>query len=241
MLKFAICDDDIRICEKLQSIIEELCEAFEYDYNINVFYDGESILEDIKKSGNYDIIFLDIEMQSMTGIDVGRIIRDIYCDEKTKIVYVTAFKDYVFEAFNARPMNYIIKPLQKETVESIIIKAIGLIEKEKQVFNFKVGHHLYSTLLTDILYFESIQRKIKIVSTSKIEEFYGRMSDLIDMNLPNFIQIHRSYLINAEQIKEHTYSIVLMKNGQQLSIGQNRRKEVLEKITEYTLAKLKES
>ena len=239
-MNIAICDDDILTCKELQNIIENLYEDLDRSYSVNTFLDGETLIKDIDKCGSYDIIFLDIRMGAMTGIDAGKIIRDIYCDEKTKIIFVSALKDYVFEAFDARPMHFITKPITKEKVEAILLKAIKLVEKQKQIFKYKSGHHTCSILLSDILYFESILRMIRIVTTSEVKEFYGKISDLTDMNLNNFMQIHRSYLINATQIDEHTYSLVTMKNGQQLSISQNRRKEVMQKLTKLTISKLNE-
>jgi DNA-binding LytR/AlgR family response regulator len=240
VLKIAICDDDILACKVLQRIIEEICENIEYEYSIKVFPNGEAFIEDLKKSGNYNIVFLDIQMGAMNGIDVGKTIREVFFDEKAIIIYITALKEYVFDVFDTRPMHFVVKPIIKEKVEAIFKKALLLNEEQKQVFKYKVGHHHCSILLSDILYFESLSRKIRIYTTSSMIEFYGKMSDIIDMNLRDFLQIHRSYVVNSTQMKEHSYSAVSMKNGQQLSIGQSRRKEVMEILTNITISKLKE-
>ncbi len=241
MLKIAICDDDTLICHELRSIVQFVCEAIQYEYDIFTFSDGELLIKSLSESKSYDIIFMDVRMKKMNGIKAGRVIRDLHHDEKTKIIFVSAIKDYVFDAFDARPVNFIVKPISKDKVEKVLKKTIALIEEERGVFIYKSGHYNLSIYLSDIQYFESVLRKIKIVTSSKCEEYYGTMSDLLEMSLHNFIQIHRSYYVNISQIGEYKYTSVKMKNGHELSISQNKRSEVMEALTKITLSKLKES
>ncbi len=241
MLKIAICDDDTLICNELKSIVQALLESIQYEFDIFTFCDGESLIKNISESNSYDIIFLDVRMNKLNGIQTGKAIRNLFHDERTKIIFVSAIKDYVFEAFDARPVNFIVKPVSKDKVERILKKTIALIEEERGVFIYKSGHYNLSVYLSDIQYFESMLRKVRIVTSSKSEEYYGTMSDLLDMNLRNFIQIHRSYLINVSQIDQYKYTSMRMKNGHELNISQNKRSEVMEALTKITLSKLKES
>lgn len=240
MLKIAICDDDIFIRKELELIIQNYCEYLQYEYDVSSFCDAETLLKTISTFGNYDIIFLDIRLERMNGIEAGEIIRNVNHDERTKIIFISAIKDYVFDAFAARPLNYILKPLNKEKVERVIKKTIELIEEERGVFIYKSGHYKLSLYLSDIIYFESVLRKIQIITSTECKEFYGKISDLLEKNLYNFIQIHRSYLINADQVYKYTYTSVKMKNGHELSISQNRRSEVMESLTRLSISKLRE-
>lgn len=240
MLRIAICDDDIFICHELRSIIRMICEINEYEYTISVFTDGEFLIKSLSDSQHFDIIFLDVVMKKLSGIQTGKIIRDQYHDEKSKIIFISAIKDYVFEAFDARPVNYIIKPLDKDKVEAVLKKTLTLIEEERGVFVYKSGHFPITVYLSDIQYFESALRKIRIVTLAGSEEYYGTMSDLLEMNLHGFIQIHRSFLINTGQISEYKYTSVKMNNGDELSVSQNKKSEVMDILTKITLTKLKE-
>lgn len=240
MLKIAICDDDIVIRKELELIIQDYCEYLQYEYDVSSFCDAETLLKTISTFGNYDIIFLDIRLGRMNGIEAGKIIRNINHDERTKIIFISAIKDYVFDAFDARPLNYILKPINKDKVERELKKTIDLIEKERGVFIYKSGHNRLSLYLSDIIYFESILRKVRIITSSEFTEYYGKMSDLLEMSLHNFIQIHRSYLINADQVYKYTYTSIKMKNGHELSISQNKRTEVMESLTRFSISKLRE-
>lgn len=241
MLKIAICDDDALICKELKSIVQSLLESIQYDYKIFSFGDGESLLKNLSGANSYDIIFLDVRMKKINGIQTGKAIRNYFHDERTKIIFVSAIKDYVFEAFDARPVNFIVKPVSKEKVEKVLKKTIALIEEERGVFIYKSGYYNISVYLSDIQYFESMLRKVRIVTSTNSEEYYGTMSDVVDMNLRNFIQIHRSFLINVHQIDQYKYTSIRMKNGHELGISQNKRAEVMEALTKITLTKLKET
>ncbi len=241
MLKIAICDDEALICKELKSIIQGLLESIQYEYKIFTFGNGESLLKNISGLNNYDIIFLDVRMKKINGIQTGKAIRNYFHDNKTKIIFVSAIKDYVFEAFDARPVNFIVKPVSKEKVEKVLKKTIALIEEERGVFVYKSGHYNVSVYLSDIQYFESMLRKVRIVTSTTSEDYYGTLSDVAEMNLRNFIQIHRSFLINATQIDQYKYTSIRMKNGHELNISQNKRAEVMEALTKITLSKLKET
>ena len=240
MLRIAICDDDIFICHELRAVIRAICEINEYEYTISTFSDGESLIKSLDEAHRFDIIFLDIVMKKLSGIQVGKIIRDQYHDEKSKIIFISAIKDYVFEAFDARPVNYIIKPLDKDKVEAVFKKTLSLIEEERGVFVYKSGHFPITVYLSDIQYFESALRKIRIVTITGSEEYYGTMADLLAMNLQGFIQIHRSFLINTGQIREYKYTSIKMNNGDELVISQNKKAEVMDVLTKIALIKLKE-
>lgn len=105
-MKIAICDDEKEIRESLRNILEEYREPLE---QIDLYAGGEEFLECGK---SYDLLFLDIDMKGINGIETARKIR--LKDKKIKIVYVTAYKEYASQAFSVHAFGYLLKPIKKK-------------------------------------------------------------------------------------------------------------------------------
>ncbi|WP_353092917.1 response regulator [Tissierella praeacuta] len=87
MLRIAICDDESSICNQLEEILDMLEKGFSKKLQIDIFYSGEELCSYLSKDNYYDIIFLDIELKEMNGVEVGQVIRDKMLNETTQIIY----------------------------------------------------------------------------------------------------------------------------------------------------------
>lgn len=74
----------------------------------------------------------------LNGVEVGKKIRDQLCNETSQIVYISGKDSYAMELFDVRPLNFLIKPLQKEKIEVVVRKAIDLVDKGNQFFEFNI-------------------------------------------------------------------------------------------------------
>lgn len=236
MLRIAICDDDKIICRQLEDMLCEISEGIHQEVETEVYFSGEELCNFIFKGNSYDMIFLDIELYEINGVEVGRKIRNELNDEHTQIVYVSSKESYAMELFDVRPLNFIIKPIIKEKLESILLTGIKLLDKENRFFEYKNNNVSFSVPVNDILYFESNGRKVNIVLPEETKSFYGKLSMVEEqINNNDFIMIHKSYLINFNYCKEYTYEYVKMSNDEVLTISQNNRKTVREKIMQRKL------
>ena len=136
------------------------------------------------------------------------------------------------DLFNVRVTHFLVKPLTGEKVTSVLVKTIGLVMKNSFPFEYKIGKRVFVSSISDIIYFESIGKKIKIVTKKETREFYGSLSSIAKRNLTNFIQIHRSYLVNFTFIESYTYTKIYLNSGKLISIGSDRR----EKVSEYLIS-----
>lgn len=236
MLRIAICDDEEIICRQLEDMLFEMEKKINQEIETEVYYSGEELCNFLFKGNQYDIIFLDIELNQINGVEVGKKIREELKDELTQIVYISCKESYAMELFEVRPLNFIIKPFDKEKIEFVLIKAVKLLDKENNFFEYKNGNVTFSVPIKDILYFESHGRKVNMVLRDETKSFYGKLS-LVEEQINNkdFIMIHKSYLINFNFCLEYTYEYVKMSNQQVLTISQNNRKAVREKLMQRKL------
>lgn len=232
MLRIAICDDEKQVCSELKSILNEISENWDESFDISVFYTGEGLYDFISGGNRFDLIFLDIELYEINGVEIGRKIREELNDELTQIVYISAKDSYAMELFEIRPLNFLIKPLNMKKIEAVVKRAKKLMNTGNQYYLYKAGNVNFNVLISDILYFESSGRKVRIVlKDGQVKEHYGKLSEVEEkLNNSDFFSIHKSYLINYNHVTEYTYEYVKMSNSEILAISQNNRKAVREKL-----------
>lgn len=231
MLRIAICDDEKIICRQLEDILLKIEDIINQEVDVDVYYSGEELCNYLYSGNHYDLIFLDIELNEINGVEVGKRIRNELNDELTQIVFISGNESYAMELFEVRPLNFLIKPFDKAKIESVLLKALKLLDKENNFFEYKNGNINFSVNIKDVIYFESHGRKVNIVLSNEKKNFYGKLSTVEEqISNQDFIMIHKSYLINLNHCIEYTYEYVKMSNKEVLTISQNNRKSVREKL-----------
>lgn len=226
-MQIAICDDDKIICADIETILFKIASVLKITIDIEVFYTGEEIEKYLLSGINYDIIFLDIELQSTKGTKIGDTIRNKLRNENTFIIYISSKESYALSLFKTRPLDFLVKPITEKDIERVFLLALELSNRNNEYFEFKVGQKLHKTKIKDILYFESSNKKCCMVTIDGAIEFYAKLSDIIEqLNRTDFLAIHKSYLVNYQKIIEFQYDKVIMLNGVELPISQNRRKQI---------------
>lgn len=225
MFQIAICDDDRRFCSQLETMILNYYTS--YDIEIEIFESGESLCRRLQFNSFFDLIFLDIELVGINGVEIGLKIRNELLNETTQIVYVSWKEDYYKLLFEVRPNNFLLKPIVRENVICEIEKAKRLADKFNRFFIYKKSYDTYKVLAKDILYFESKDKKIRIVTINGEDFFYDRLKNVMDkLQGLTFYKIHKSYYINLSHVLVVKYDELQMTNGEILAISQSKRKEV---------------
>ncbi|ACA55604.1 LytR/AlgR family response regulator transcription factor [Clostridium botulinum] len=227
MFKVAICDDEPIICGDIENVLLNYQKYNFEEIEIEVFYSGEELCRYIEKGYSFDLIFLDIEMKTMNGVEVGKKIRQEMDDYITKIVYISGKDSYDRQLFDVQPMHFLSKPLNREKIIEDLHLAMKLLLKQRVVFSYKKGYEVLRIPIKNIIYFESFNRKIKIVTTKGEDMFYGTIDEIFSQIAKyQFIRIHRSYIINYIHVSRFKYDEVIMSSSSCLPIGQSRRSEV---------------
>lgn len=227
MYYIAVCDDEETVCSQIEHAILEygklLCEIIE----IEVYHSGEELYKFLKNGSYYDMIFLDIELKMLNGIELGIKIRDELKNESVQIIYVSAKEGYAMELFKVRPMDFIIKPINTEIIRKVFEKGMELSNRNCQYFYFKQGHTTMKEPIKNILYFESINRQVKMITLEEEIIFYGSLSDIyIKLERYRFFFSHKSFLVNYNYVIEFEYGQIIMSNKTILPISQSKRKSV---------------
>lgn len=225
MFQIAICDDDRKFCSQLETMILDYYNSG--DIEIEIFETGENLYRNLKNNKFYDLIFLDIELVGINGVEIGLKIRNELQNETTQIIYISWKEDYYKLLFEVRPNNFLLKPIVQKNVICEIEKAKRLADKFNKAFIYKKSYEIYKVLMKDILYFESKDKKIRIVTVNGEDFFYGRLEHVMDkLQGLTFYKIHKSYCVNLSHVVVFKYDELQMTNGEVLGISQSKRKEV---------------
>lgn len=182
----------------------------------------------------YDIIFLDIELESITGIEVGHYIREELHNDDSQIIYISSFTKYALELFQVRPMDFLIKPVKKERIIKSIETATKLLKKGEVCFQYKQGRDWNKIYIKDILYFKGKDREVEMITKDNVIIFYSSLEKVFEqLKNYNFFYAHKSFLINYFHVIEFFYDKLIMSNQDVIKIAQTRRREVREIQKEY--------
>lgn len=230
MYEIGICDDGENICASLEDMLMQCAKEKAFPINIQIWYTGEGLRDYLARGNHLDILFLDIELFQMTGIEVGEYIRNGLDNMGLQIIYISGKPSYAQSLFKTQPMDFLVKPITQSQINEAIETAVKIIKRKKERFAFRQGKDYYYMRLGDILYFESKGRKIKLVTLQDTYEFYGRLKEIAKSLSEDFVTIHKSYVINREHVLRYTYEMVELENGVMLAISQANRRQVREKI-----------
>ena len=224
MYRIAICDDEEIVCSQFEQVLEPY--IWEKKIDLDVFYSGEELIEVLAEGQHFDLIFLDIELCMMNGVEVGKYIRNKLGNENVQIVYISAKRQYAMELFETRPMNFLVKPVPNESIIEMLEKAMRLDGVFRSCFTFKRGSEIIRISYGSILYFESDNRKVTVYADNDRYELYGKLST-IEKDAPQFfLRIHQSYLVNTNKIRRWKPDSVLMDDSLSLPVSKKYRKRV---------------
>ena len=117
MYRIGICDDDKELCSGLEEQIYFIASELSIKADVAVWYSGESVLNDLHKGAQLDLIFLDIELVQADGILVGKFIRNEMEDIHTHIVYISSKQTYAMQLFKIQPLDFLVKPISSEQIK----------------------------------------------------------------------------------------------------------------------------
>ena len=238
MYRIGICDDDKELCSGLEEQIYHIAKELLVKVDIEVWYSGESILNDLKNGIQLDLIFLDIELVHENGISVGKFIRGEKEDIQTHIVYISSKQGYAMQLFKIQPLDFLIKPVSNEQLKEVFARSLKQKRSPDVYFEYQKGSSILRIPTRDIAYFMSMDKKIRLMTKNGEEDFYGKLKNILGKLPDDFVMIHQSYIINQQYVSEYSYESVKMADGTILSISKPYRKITRSRIKQYRRAEI---
>lgn len=190
-------------------------------------------IEAIKQlnNGDVDILFLDINMPSISGIDFLKAL-----PKQPYVIFTTAYREFAVDAFELDALDYLVKPISTGRFLKSMNKFLSLkethTEKPKDFIHIKADKKNYKIPLETILYIESLDNYIKIQTTNNCLICYESLTGIESkLSSDMFLRIHRSVIVNVSHIDYFTSSCIKL-NNKQFTIGRNYKEQVLNYLEE---------
>ncbi|MDE7251370.1 MAG: LytTR family DNA-binding domain-containing protein [Acetatifactor sp.] len=232
-MNIAICDDEKAIREQINELIEK--------ENLGVcpeHYDsGDSLLAAGKQ---FDIVFLDIQMDGTDGIETAKKLRErstLNGAEDTILIFITAIREYVFQAFDVAAFHYLLKPIEEDKFHEVFQRAKWELEKRKskrrETIFIKTRNRSFTLEKDSILYIESRAKKVAIHTAGEVIEAYASMNEMEGQLGESFYRCHRGYLVNMAYVAEYDSENITLNNGEYVYLAKEKYGEFVKAYMRY--------
>lgn len=225
-MKICICDDELNILDYIKNILMNV-----KDQSIIISFSNVDELQNEIKENDIDILFMDIKINDINGIDF--INQNKKYLKNTKLIYITGYDEYIEDTFVTDPIYVLRKPLKEDKIVNAYKKAIDKIKLEDVFILFKTAKETIRIKLNDILYIESKGRIIDIHTINGVKSIYYKLSDIEKEGSNQLERIHKSFLVNLNKIKIYKYNKLLLENEVELMISRTYQKSCKTKILSF--------
>lgn len=241
MLEIAICDDDKKDLDSTAGMLREILQSERVEYSLHTFATPAEMLE---QTEHMDIGILDIAMNEMDGIELGRKLRERFSE--AKLIYITSYEQYCMQAINkVHAYSFLCKPLEKDIMAEQVMELVREMQASEDNVEktfLKVTDSRQNEIpavrlkLKDIVYFEYLktERRIAIVTNEETYEYSYVMEKLVEeLEGHGFAVNRRGMLVNLRYISKIKGYELYMDSGRVLSLSQKRVAEFKEKMNEF--------
>lgn len=226
-----ICDDEEIILDKISQLINDKFKEINCDYNINKFNDPMELIEYYSQE-YFDIVFLDIDMPKINGIELAQNIK--IKSPNTIIIFITSKDELVYESLKVQPFRFIRKSKLTEEISEAIVEANRFLESNSYKIKIITDNKTFEIDINSILYIESNRNYIIINAVNNKQYKFKDSINQKEHELEDygFIRTHSGYLVNERYIQRLTKDNVIMRNNQKIPMSRSRIQYVQKKLIE---------
>ena len=230
MIYIAICDDEKHMSAHIRSFVSDFFRKKNQETSLRMFSSGEELLS---YNGQIDILFLDIQMKDMDGMETARKLR---ADQfRGFLVFITVLKEMVFQSFEVQAYDYLVKPVDKKQFEKTMERLYASMQNASEdSLLVQKGYEGRIIPKDEIVFCEVIDRKIYLnLASGDVVDYYERIENLEAKLDKHFYRCHRSYLINLKHLKGYKNGTACMDNGKKIPVSRLRSKEFSGVVLQY--------
>ena len=225
MVRIGILEDESACSEQLLAFLERYkAENPDFSYTTEIYTTGIALLT--KFASQFDLLFLDIQLPDMTGIEVARRIREK--DESVMILFTTNYSQYAIDGYSVRAFDYMLKPLSYQPFSSKLSRALRILSyiKDRVELHLKTKQGSKKIPADEVQYIEVFAHDLHFYTDSEEIKIWGSLEKA------HFARCNVSYLVNLRYVKEIQGSEVLV-GKHRLPISRAKRKEFLAAFAQY--------
>lgn len=219
MIRIAICEDEQTLLDQLAGWVKSILHQHQIPHNIGTFRNGSALLA----REAFDILLLDIEMEPVDGLELARRLRRR--GDESRMVFITAHQQYAIDAYDVQAFHYLIKPVDIQKLEMVLLKLCDSLQKERQqALVVRQGASVRRVPLEMVLYLEVVDKKIFLRTAEESVPFYGKLEEL-EPALPElFFRCHRSFIVNLRHVQYYNKGEIQLANEEKIPLSKRRYK-----------------
>lgn len=236
MIQIAVVDDVQTEREKLGNYITRYCGDNNVSYKLVCFSCGEDLLA--SPDGSFDLIFLDIYMTGLNGLETAKKIREK--DSEALLIFSTTSSDFAVGSFRVRAFDYLVKPYSYEQFAEIMTLCEKALRQSSRYIEVKESREMVKILIRDILYADYDNHYMQIHTNVNIIRTYMSFPSFAPQLLkyPQFLNCYRNCIVNMDSISSLFENDFVLTNDERIPITREKRAEIRQLYANYAFQKL---
>lgn len=211
----AICDDSEADRKYIYDMVDEWALVQGHSVHITTFESAENFMFCYDDRKDYDILLLDIEMGDMDGVAMAKKLRKQ--DDNVQIVFITGYSDYIAEGYEVAALHYLMKPVKKEKLLSVLDRAVEKLSKNEKMINMELVGELVRIPIYQIRYADVLGNYVTVHAAQEYT-FKMTLSDLQKELDERFLRVGRSCIVNLTQISRVTKTLIKPSDGTEIPL-----------------------
>ena len=235
-LKVAVCDDEPRAISIISASIESVFRDAGMEIALETFTAPAELLDRLR-AHKFDLIFLDISMPEMDGIELGKQLQK--SGSSAEIVFVSSRTDRVFDTFAVQPFGFVRKNHFLEDIAEVIARYEENRREtadDSRFAHFKDQQGMVAIDVTHVTYIECIRNTqvLHFDDSDREHKLYSRMETLEEeLKRFSFLRVHKGYLVSCKFIRRFDSNAVILTTGEEIPVGRSRRQESMDAYLAY--------
>ncbi len=234
MISIALVEDELIAVQSLQRVLDVYAKENDVTFSTTHFPDAVSFLAEYEKNHHrFDIVFMDIEMPMLNGMDAAFKLREM--DKQIIIIFVTNMSQYAVRGYEVDALYYIMKPINYQNTAQKLKKALSILTANDGAEIVLAQTNGIIRLSTkSVMYIEIISHKLIYHTMDGNHTAYGTLSKLEDELRPHhFFRCNSCYLVNARYIASISGHTITLQNSETLQISHPKKKQFMTDITNW--------
>ena len=230
MIKIAIVEDEAAVRDQLTDYVRRYTRQYGTEFEVTCFTDGDEILENYRPA--FDIIFLDVEMKRLNGMETAQRIREL--DDDVLLIFITNMAQYAIKGYSVGALDYVLKPVPYFAFSQQLQKALGQLEKrERHYLAVAVDGGMRRLDAAEIYYLESEGHKVHFYTEKEDFVVSGTLKNYEEKLVGRaFARCNSGYLVNLAQVSGVQQDMVQV-GPYTLQISRPRRKAFMAGLADY--------
>jgi len=223
-MNIAVCEDNADEREAICAYMKAYCERNCFESNLRVFNSGETLLSAFTP-GAFDLVFLDIFMPGLNGVDTAKKIRET--DPDCALIFTTVSNAHALDAFSVQALGYVTKPIESDRIEKALRLCRELFARSGRLIEVKSEYQTIQIPARHIVYAEVYAKctVLHMINGDTVKT-YTPLDEIEEKLGVPFLRCHRSYLVNMKYVKDAQTDSFLMQNGDSVPLRQSKRSEL---------------